>query len=224
MTKKPAAKPPAKPKRKYVQMPKAVIEAKKAFIEDAERIYRRYCRGLPGLDGALAHVVKTLELRGHDITIEQVRTWAIKHGWNEKVERLDAKTYAAVDIVRAKRAQMTASGRADLEAMRETIDELTNLAMDMTAKASAALEGVEVETLNDVATLARTAKDVAESSMRVREAMARYTPPGLKAIEATSDGKPVNAEMIPPPATETVPTLEAAVAQFERGARAGQKH
>jgi len=212
-------------REKGAPLVKPLQEAKKAYIEKAEKIYRRYCRGMPGLEGAYAHVVKVIELEGGQVTIDQVRKWAKSNDWNGKVASLDAKVYGALEDVRARRRAITPSGRADLQALKETTDDLIDLAADLTAKAAASLEFVFAENVGEVVMLARTAKDIAESVMRVREALSRYVPAGMKQVEATSDGKAVQAEVLePPPATQAAPSLDAAVASFEKAAREGRKH
>lgn len=189
----------------------------------AERIYRNYCRGEPKAEGAIAHVVKTLEFQGIQHTADEVRQWVRLGKWDEKIAEIDAKIYGALTRNRVNAKELTDHDYADLQAVKAAVIEMQDLAANIMAKAGEALVTLPIETVAEAVQVAQTGRAMLESSLKLRETLQRLTPDPVMKDIADVDGRPVEAQVLPA-ATSTVPNLAAAVAQFERAAREGKKH
>ncbi len=190
----------------------------------AERIYRRYCRGDLTTPHAFAHVVKTLEFQGDNHTIDEIRRWAKQGRWDEKVKTIDAAAYAAMHRSRHLRDnELSAEHYSDLMAVKAAVLEMQDLSVTLLAKAGGAIENMLVETPSEALQVARTGQMLLESSVKLREALAKFVPEQAKDVTATVDGRPVEGQILNA-ATTASPNLAAAVAQFERAAREGKKH
>lgn len=211
-------------KKRYLT-PKRPMERKGAELKaKAERIYRRFCKGVEQADGAFAHVVKTLELEGHKVTSAKVRDWCRVEKWDDRVRNTDRLIYASLDVVREKRTrELTDTDYQDLMAVKSAVVDLQDIAGTLLHKAGSAMEAFVPESIGDALAMAKTGQSLLESALKMREVLARIVPEAATTVSAQVDGKPVEAQIMPA-AHNTVPNLAAAVAQFERAAREGKKH
>lgn len=211
--------------KKGMKEPKRPMERKGVALKaKAERIYRRYCKGVEQADGAFAHVVKTLELEGHKVTSAKVRDWCRVEKWDDRVRGTDRLIYASLDVVREKRTrELTDTDYQDLMAVKSAVVELQDIAGTLLHKAGSAMEAFVPDTIADALAMAKTGQSLLESALKMREVLARIVPEAATTVSAQVDGKPVEAQILPA-AHNTVPNLAAAVAQFERAAREGKKH
>lgn len=211
-------KPVVKRAPRPLQRKEAELKAK------AERIYRRFCKGVAQAEGAFAHVVKTLEIEGHKVTAPKVKDWCRIEGWDDRVRNTDRLLYASLDVVREKRTQALSDvDYQDLMAVKSAVVELQDIAGSLLHKAGAAVETFVPETIADALAMAKTGQSLLESALKMREVLSRIVPEAAQMVTAQVDGKTVDAQILPA-AHGTAPNLAAAVSQFERAAREGKKH
>lgn len=215
-----------KPAKKEVRkIPPRPLQRKGAELRgSAERIYRRYCRGVPCKEGAVAHVVKTMGMQGHQVTSAQVREWCRKERWDESVRNVDMPLYTSLEVVKERReAQLTDTDYADLQAVKEAVLDLQEVASALMARAGVAIQAFVPESLSEAVTVAKAAKDLVESTIKIREMLGKFAGDGAKDVLVQVDGRNVEAQIIPA-ARDAVPNLAGSLAQFERAAREGKKH
>lgn len=181
----------------------------------AQTLYRDFCAGEPGKEGAIAYTVKTLAFKGIKVTASQVQHWRDKDGWDELVENVDKAAQNAVQALKKER-KLDVDLSRDMAALQTAVGDLTSLAMSMIQRSGLLLEQITVAEPADVLNMAKTSAQLLDTIVKARQALNTLTPEAAKVIEAQT--------VAAPPALSAAPTLAGVAAQYERAAREGNKH